>query len=133
MNKTASIILTSALIIGLGIIFIGGSNSEKKDGSSKKEVQNVEIKDGIQYITIDARGGYSPYLSSAKAGIPTKLIVKTKGTYDCSAALVIKSLDYQKILAQSGEEIIDVGIPEVGIPLQGTCSMGMYNFSVDFI
>lgn len=127
MNKTISIIITIALIIGLGIVFF-----KQSEGSlGTQSAQNVEIKDGVQYITINARGGYSPKLSTAQAAIPTKLIVKTKDTYDCSASLVIRSIGYQKVLPQTGEEIIDLGTPQTGT-IQGLCSMGMYNFAVNF-
>jgi plastocyanin domain-containing protein len=134
MNKTTSIIITLALIVGIGIIFLGGSKSSTrtKTTTSTAVVQNSEIKDGVQYITIDAKGGYSPKISSAKAGIPTKLIVKTNGTYDCSSSLVIKSLGYQKIFQNTGEEVIDLGTPKAGEPLQGVCGMGMYNFLINF-
>jgi plastocyanin domain-containing protein len=134
MNKTTSIIITLALIVGIGIIFLGGSKSSTrtKTTTSTAVAQNSEIKDGVQYITIDAKGGYSPKISSAKAGIPTKLIVKTNGTYDCSSSLVIKSLGYQKILQNTGEEVIDLGTPKAGEPLQGVCGMGMYNFLINF-
>ncbi len=133
MNKTASIILTLALVVGIGIVFIGGSKSKDSANSvSGQSAQNVEIKDGVQYITIDAKAGYSPKVSTAKAGIPTKLIVKTNGTYDCSASLVIRSLGYQKILPQTGEDTIDIGTPTAGQPLQGVCGMGMYNFLINF-
>ena len=47
-------------------------------------------------------------------------------------ALVIKSLNYQKILSQTGEEIIDIGTPVAGTPLRGVCGMGMYNFLINF-
>jgi len=129
MSKTVSIVITLALAISIGIIFSGGSES---GNSSTEAVQNSEIKDGIQYVTIDAKGGYSPRVSMAEAGIPTKLIVKTDGTYDCSASLVIRSLGFQKILSQTGEEIIDIGIPKSGQSLQGVCGMGMYSFQVRF-
>lgn len=130
MNKTALIIITLALILGIGIIFWG----ESKNNTTTMELeQNSEIKDGIQYITITAKGGYSPKVSTAKSGIPTKLIVKTSGTYDCSLSLVIRSLGFQKILAQTGEEVIDIGIPKADQSLQGLCSMGMYNFLIKFI
>lgn len=128
MNKTVSIIITIALIIGIGIIFIGNSNSK----TIAVSLQNSEIKDGIQYITINARGGYSPRISSAKADIPTKLIVNTNNTYDCSAALSIKSLNYRKILPQTGNTEIDIGIPKANEPLRGVCAMGMYSFVVNF-
>ncbi len=131
MNKTASIIITLGLVVGIGILFFGSSKNDTGSGSNQA-MQNVEVRDGVQYVTIEAKGGYSPKVSTAKAGIPTKLIVKTDGTYDCSSSLVIRSVDYQKVLPQTGEEIIDVGTPEAGTPLQGTCSMGMYNFVINF-
>jgi plastocyanin domain-containing protein len=131
MNKTASIIITVALVVGIGIVFMGGSKNDT-GSTSTQSAQNVEIKDGIQYVTIDAKAGYSPQISTANAGIPTKLIVKTNGTYDCSASLVIRSIGYQKILAQTGEETIDIGTPNAGQSLQGVCGMGMYNFLIKF-
>ncbi len=102
MYKIALSIITVALVIGLGVIFFGGSQNDTETASTQPG-QNIEIKDGVQYITIDAKGGYSPRASSAQADIPTKLIVKTNGTYDCSAALVIRSIGYQKILPQTVE------------------------------
>lgn len=130
-KKTALIIVALALVISIGVLFLGGSQ-DNPNPTGVESAQNVEIKDGIQYVTIDAKAGYSPKVSNAKAGIPTKLIVRTDGTYDCSASLVIRSIDYQKILPQTGEEIIDLGTPQGGQPLQGLCSMGMYNFKVNF-
>lgn len=131
MNKIALSIITLGLIIGIGVIFLGGSKNNSETGSTQPG-NNIEIRDGVQYINIEAKGGYSPRVSSAQAGIPTKLIIKTNNTYDCSRSLVIRSIGFKKILSKTGEEIIDVGIPESGVPLQGMCSMGMYNFSVNF-
>ena len=131
MNKTALIIFSVGLVISVGIIFSLRSNNVVTLTPTSTE-QKVEIKDGVQYITINAKGGYSPKVSNAKAGIPTKLIIKTNGTYDCSAALVVRSLKYQQILPQNGETVIDVGVPVAGQPLQGVCSMGMYSFVVNF-
>jgi len=130
MNKTISIIITIALVIGIGIVFFGQSRKDT-DSTGAQSAQNVEIRDGVQYVTINARGGYSPKVSTAQANVPTKLVVKTNGTYDCSAALVIRSIGYQKILPQTGEEVIDLGAPQAG-KLQGLCSMGMYSFAVNF-
>jgi len=131
MNKTASIIITLGLVIALGIVFV--SNSKSNTGTNNTgTTQNTEIKNGIQYITITAKGGYSPRVATAKAGIPTKLIMKTDGTYDCSASLAINSLGYRKILPQTGETEIDLGIPKAGEPLLGVCGMGMYSFLINF-
>ncbi|NCO62135.1 sulfite exporter TauE/SafE family protein, partial [Candidatus Kaiserbacteria bacterium] len=54
------------------------------------------------------------------------------GTYDCSAALVIRSANYQEVLPPTGQTEIDIGTPKAGEPLRGTCGMGMYNFVVNF-
>lgn len=131
MNKTVSIIVTLGLVVGIAIIFMGGNlnSGNEIDGNSG---QNIEVRNGIQYITINAGGGYAPRVSSAKAGIPTKLIMKTKGLYDCSASLVIRSINYQNILPQTGDTEIDIGIPKAGVPLQGVCGMGMYSFLINF-
>lgn len=130
MNKTVSIIIMVALVIGAGIVFLGQAKNNS-DSAEIESGQNIEIRDGVQYVTINARGGYSPKVSKAQANIPTKLIVKTNGTYDCSSALVIRSIGYQKILPRTGEEVIDLGTPQAGT-IQGLCSMGMYNFAVNF-
>ena len=129
MNKIALSIISIGFIVALIFIFSG---SAKTNSTNNQSAQNIEIKNGVQYITINAKGGYSPRVSTAKAGIPTKLIVKTNGTYDCSASLVIHSLGYQKILPQTGETEIDLGTPKVGEPFQGLCGMGMYSFVVNF-
>ena len=131
MNKIALIIIAIGLVIGIGIVLLGGSKKGTSD-ISEQSVENSKIRDGVQYITIMAKGGYSPSVSNAKAGIPTKLIIKTNGTYDCSASLVIRSVGFQKILPQTGETEIDIGTPKAGIPLQGVCGMGMYNFQINF-
>jgi|SRR3989338_144336 len=122
MNKTVSVVITLGLVVALGIIFSSGNTV----------TQSVEIKNGVQYITIDAKSGYSPKITEAKGGIPTKLVVKTNGTYDCSASLVIRSVGYQQILPQTGETEIDLGVRKAGEPLQGVCGMGMYSFIINF-
>jgi plastocyanin domain-containing protein len=129
MYKTASIIIILALIIGMTILFVGGSKNESATTAS---TQSVEIKDGVQYITLTARGGYTPRITEAKGGIPTKLIMKTKGTYDCSASLVIHAVGYQNILPQTGQTEIDLGVPKSGEPITGVCGMGMYSFRINF-
>jgi plastocyanin domain-containing protein len=140
MSKTASLSIAICIIASTGyVVFFGlpfgGSSSQgglNVEPSTQNTISNSEIKEGVQYITITAQGGYSPRKSSAQANLPTKLIVKTDNTYDCSAALVIRSLDYRNMLPSTGETIIDVGTPKVGETLQGVCSMGMYNFAVQF-
>lgn len=123
-----SIIISVALIVGTFYFVSEKSNSEV---SGIVQSQNVEVRDGVQYVTISAKGGYSPRITEIKGGMPTKLVVKTDSTYDCSASLVVRSAGYQNILQPTGEEIIDLGTPKSGEKVQGVCSMGMYNFVIN--
>lgn len=153
MKTSTALWIAVIIIIGTGYFVMrdtSGDTSDSKvqvvaqnpynNGEVKGEVNNIiangadnsVIKNSVQYVTITARGGYSPRQSSAKAGVPTKLVVKTNGTYDCSASLVITSLNYRKMLPNTGETVIDAGTPKAGDVLQGVCGMGMYSFAIDF-
>lgn len=132
MNKTALSIIIAGVIVFVGLIIFAGPGS-RNNLPKNQPVENSEIRDGVQYVTINAKGGYSPNVSVAKAGIPTKLVVKTNGTFDCSSSLVLQSINYKKILPQTGEEVIDIGTHKTGEEFQGLCSMGMYNFVIKFI
>jgi len=136
-NLFAGIVLIAVIVISVVIIQSPGSdNSTNSPKQARRETpadpENVEIRDGVQYVTIEASGGYSPKRTTAQAGIPTKLIVKTNGTYDCSSSLSIRAVGYQAILPATGETEIDLGTVAVGEKINGVCSMGMYSFAIDF-
>lgn len=122
------IIISSIIALALmgGAFFM--TRNDKTSGSL---VNNVNIVDGVQVIDLRARGGYKPEVSTAQAGIPTILKVNTSGTFDCSSAIRIPSMNVSRNLPPSGSTEIDLGIPVAGI-LQGTCGMGMYPFEIDF-
>ena len=90
---------------------------------------NVEIVNGKQIVTIAVDGGYTPGSSAAKAGIPTVLRFMTNDSFDCSSSVRIPSLKISQDLPSTGTTDIDVGTLAAGT-LSGTCSMGMYKFSV---
>lgn len=121
--------LVTAVIIGGAIML---SIWSKDSGNNTASANNVSIVDGKQIITIRAKGGYSPRVTTAKAGIPTVIKMDTQGTFDCSSALTIPSLGYRKNLPPSGETAIDVPPQQSGRTIRGLCAMGMYNFAVNF-
>ena len=126
MKATTISILIAAVLIGGGVVLTRGN----KD--SQIPVSNVSIVDGTQVITIKAKGGYWPKVTTAKAGIPTVIRMDTKGTFDCTAALTIPSLGYQKNLPPSGETLIPAPPQNPGTTVRGICAMGMYSFAVNF-
>ncbi len=130
MNKSIFVSLAvSGLLIGGAFWFVSARSDAEEDIGG---VPAVSLIDGQQVIDISAKGGYSPRRVTAKAGIPTILRVNTKGTFDCSASLIIPKLSYQKFLQPSGIEEIAITAEQAQGILQGLCSMGMYNFQVIF-
>lgn len=121
-------IVFAATVIGFVII----SNGNRSGGGAEPAKNNVSVVDGRQIIAIGARGGYSPRVTLVKAGLPTTIKMETRGTFDCSAALVIPALSYRAFLPATGESLIEVPPQKPGSTLQGTCAMGMYGFSIKF-
>ncbi|MDP2664935.1 MAG: hypothetical protein Q8O97_03235 [bacterium] len=121
-----SIVLVIALVGGAILLSRGGV------GSGVASESNVSVVDGKQVIEIDAKGGYVPRNTVAQANIPTVIKLKTRGTFDCSSALVIPSIGYRANLPPSGETLIELPPQKEGSTMQGLCAMGMYNFVISF-
>ena len=126
---TLSIIIAAFLIGGAMIFTWGKQNSNNTDLQAGN---NVIMVDGKQVITINAKGGYFPRVTAAKADTPTVIKMNTQGTFDCSSAISIPSLGYRNNLPPSGETLIDVPPQKSGTVMRGLCAMGMYNFSINF-
>lgn len=116
------------------IILITGAILIKNENRATTVVagENVHIVENQQIITLEAKGGFSPTTSIAKAGIPSVLQISTNGTYDCSSAISIPSLGYRKNLPATGVANVEIPAQEAGTTINGTCSMGMYSFSISF-
>ncbi len=122
-----------SLLILLVIAVIVGSGRGREDAVVTEPVagENARIEDGVQIVEIYAKGGYRPESSVATSGIPTVLRFVTEGSFDCSTSLRIPELELDRTLPLTGVVDIDVGTRTKGV-LSGSCSMGMYHFSVEF-
>lgn len=129
MKKTTSIIITVFLIAALAFVFTNQSSSPSDTSAGAST--NVSVVNGVQSVTINAKGGYNPRSTTIKGGMPTKLIVKTNDTYDCSSSLVVKSANYRGMLPATGVTEIDLGTPKAGEKIQWICGMGMYSFALN--
>lgn len=119
----------SSVLIGWAFWFVSAKPQEEVAVAT---ISTAVIVDGKQFIDITAKGGYSPNVITAKAGMPTVLRVATNGTFDCSASVVIPKLSYQKFLPPSGTENIVISAEQATGTLNGLCSMGMYSFQIKF-
>ena len=126
-KSTVISILIASILIGGAIIF-----SKNKTDSSSGQINSPSVVNGEQVIEIFAKGGYSPRITEAKAGIPTLLKIKTSGTFDCSSAISIPAINYRANLQPTGETNIEIPPQESGAVLRGVCAMGMYNFEIRF-
>jgi plastocyanin domain-containing protein len=120
------------MILAIGGIFMllrgGGSNAP----TSSTGQTNLAVIDGKQVIEIKAKGGYAPRVTVAKANMPTVINVQTNGTFDCSSALTVPAIGFRTMLPSSGVTPIEISPQKPGTTIKGVCSMGMYNFAVNF-
>ncbi|MFA6392663.1 MAG: cupredoxin domain-containing protein [Candidatus Paceibacterota bacterium] len=137
-NTIISIVVSAALIIFAIVLTSGKTSNQSNDSSNNStgttqetSIKNVSVVDGKQIIEINAKGGYQPRKSIAKAGIPTILRFNTNGTFDCSSSVRIPSMNIFKSLPQSGSTDIDLSTQPAGT-LNGSCGMGMYPFEISF-
>lgn len=128
--KVIALSIIGASVLIAGAIALSGTNSNTSPNTAP--IDNVSLSEGKQIVEIGVKGGYSPRLSVAKADISTILRMKTEATFDCSSALTIPSINYQKNLPPSGITEIELPPQKAGTTLQGMCSMGMYNFEIAF-
>ncbi|MEO6714415.1 MAG: sulfite exporter TauE/SafE family protein [Mycobacteriales bacterium] len=119
--------LTSAL----GRLNGGGAKSASVPFSFEPE-RPIVGADGVQDIRIKVgNSSYTPSRFAAKAGVPSRITLVTKGVRGCTRGFVIPSADYQKVLPETGETVIELGVSQAGT-LKYTCSMGMYRGSINF-
>ena len=131
MNKMiiGSLIIT-VIAIG-GILKLLRSDTGSAPTNSNGQT-NVSIVDGKQIIEIKAKGGYAPRITTAKANIPTVINMQTNGTFDCSLALTVPAVGFRAMLPPSGTTPIEIPPQQPGTTIKGVCSMGMYNFAINF-
>lgn len=86
--------------------------------------------DGVQQLVITVRSrGYSPSQLIAKAGVPTRLVLRSAGARGCTSAVVFPSLDVERMLPVDGDTVIDVGSLRAGTH-RYSCAMGMYGGTI---
>jgi plastocyanin domain-containing protein len=140
-NRAALLFVTICVVVIAGLVagFAVFLNNSKMNQPSEQEAvattitSNISEESSQQIVAVSAKGSFSPKLSVAKANKETVLRVSTKNTFDCSSALVIPSLNVQKSLPVNGNTDITIPPQKPGTKIAGTCSMGMYNFSISFI
>jgi plastocyanin domain-containing protein len=111
----------------------------KVSGNTQRNLVNQQINatlnelGTVQYLDMNARGGYFPSNLVAKANMATILRIKTSNTFDCSSSITIPGINYRNNLPPTGITEITIPPQSQDTILRGSCSMGMYRFSINFV
>ena len=126
------LIPTVIAFVTIILAFVIFSQPEGTNPNSTQLTKNVVLSGNTQTINITAKGGYEPRNTTAKADTATTLKIQTSGTFDCSSSLIIPSLKYRKSLPPTGETTVEIPPQKSGTSIRGLCSMGMFNFTLNF-
>jgi plastocyanin domain-containing protein len=80
--------------------------------------------DGVQQVTIEVEGGYSPSAVRVRRDAPVRLVFDRKETSSCSEELVIGSLGVRRYLTPFEKTAVDLPPLSPGT-YDFTCGMGM--------
>ncbi|MEU9716221.1 sulfite exporter TauE/SafE family protein [Streptomyces sp. NPDC085524] len=110
----------------------GGEGSGTGEGGEEAGVPPVRVDaSGKQIVTLTVTDFYSPTSFTAKAGVPTTLVLHGKDSGGCARAFTIPELGVQEIVKRDGDTEIDLGTRKPGT-LRFTCAMGMQTGAIDF-
>lgn len=135
MKNIIAISVTVIVVIGIVVLFVvkgRTENSAQKD-AAPNTTNAVTTENDTQYVNITAKGGYIPRQITAKADMKTVIRITSAGAFDCSSSVVIPDLQYEKYIQPQQTVEIPVPLEKTTGTLQGLCSMGMYNFAIDFV
>jgi hypothetical protein len=122
----------AVLLMGGTYFYLHGVPTSSPSTISEQPQQQADEVTYKQMLSLVAKGGYSPRVIKAKANVGSILNVQTSNTFDCSSAFKIPALKYSKNLPRTGVTSIDIPSQPAGTVIKGSCSMGMYNFSIEF-
>ncbi|MFJ3927044.1 sulfite exporter TauE/SafE family protein [Streptomyces sp. NPDC090022] len=86
---------------------------------------------GKQVVTLTVTDFYEPTAFTAKAGVPTTLVLHGKDSGGCARAFTIPELGVQEIVERDGDTEVDLGTRKPGT-LRFSCAMGMQTGAIDF-
>ncbi len=78
------------------------------------------------YVVRVENSGYNPSVLHLAADRPVTLNWVTQGTRSCARAVVVPSLNYEKLLPASGQTALNIPAQTKGTVIEYSCSMGMY-------
>jgi plastocyanin domain-containing protein len=126
------LIVLISILAFIGFIYI--QNNVRQDLILASDVtSNVTNESGVQVIRIKAKEGFTPQITVARAGVKSILKIDASDVIDCSNSVSIPDLGVKnELIALNSTGEFEIANPKVGT-MNGSCSMGMYDFKIKFI
>ncbi|MGP3979833.1 urease accessory protein UreH domain-containing protein [Streptomyces sp. KR80] len=111
----------------------GGSHSGGSGGGeTSAPAAPVRIDaSGKQVVTLTVTDFYVPTQFTAKAGVPTTLVLHGQDSGGCARAFTIPELGVSEIVKRNGDTTVDLGTRKPGA-LRFSCAMGMQTGTITF-
>lgn len=117
----------------------GGDGSGSGGGGASPEAEaeagtpvRTDAASGRQIVTLTVTDFYVPTQFTAKAGVPTTLVLHGKDSGGCARAFTIPELGVREIVKRDGDTEIDLGTRKPGT-LRFSCAMGMQTGAIEFM
>lgn len=108
-------------------------NLDGPANAPQNAIPTAKQEEGYQTQTINiVPSGYSPNYISVKSGIPVRLQIVAKDSYNCAAAFRIPSLKIARNIKPGTSEMVEF-TPQNPGKILFTCSMGMYSGVIEVI
>ncbi len=142
MRFVAAVVLILGLVTlngGLNLIGSPLSFQNLTRGLLPSSGDSAPVAESAQPVGSDAdiflsvkNDGYFPKTLNAPANTAVTLNLVTDQTYSCARDFVIPSMNYQKLLSETGTVQLSIPAQPKGTTLFFTCSMGMYTGQIVF-
>ena len=136
MNTAVVLIIVTVVFATFIYWIVSSSNQQKADTSSSSTTisTNVSTDQDLQVINMTATGsGYGPAKTYATSNKKSKIVMTSTGAFGCQQSLTIPKLNIAKTIPANGTTEIEIAAQAAGTKLVGSCSMGMYTFTINFI
>ncbi|MBT2395998.1 sulfite exporter TauE/SafE family protein [Streptomyces sp. ISL-100] len=109
-------------------------SAEPGSGSGQTAAADAPVRtdaSGQQIVTLTVTDFYETTQFTAKADVPTTLVLRGKDSGGCARAFTIPELGIQEIVKRNGDTKVDLGTRKAGT-LRFSCAMGMQTGTIDF-
>jgi P-type Cu+ transporter len=90
----------------------------------RREATSAALRDGVQEVEVEVKGGYSPNLIRARQGVPLRLVFDRQEAGECTARVVFPDLGVTRSLPPFARTTVDL-MPEQAGEFGFACGMNM--------